>query len=464
MQTETRIVGLIARHDEDPFWGLIVIDNVTGIITSIQRGRVYQADYYFGPDCLIFAGFGNVHIHAREDETGEQCYKETYQTACDAALHGGVVHVSAMPNTPRPLVSLDEYMWHRARVRAIGHPVTVINYIGIRKGSRPIGKRGEHPYKCFFGKSVGPLSILTFEDLDETLQHYRGEYVSFHVEFEAIVVASAQGKTHSDRRPAACVFEGLKLLLPLIEKYGIHAKLCHWPMDEGTFALIEEYRSRGCDIELEASPLHLCFSTDDTDKDPSLWLMLQMNPALRGAVNPLRLIQGLRIGFVDYLADDHAPHTLEEKYLAFAKFRSQYPDKSNVEIAALVKAENPELFLQTCCENNTSGAPWLDTYALVCTWLMREHGFRPQDIARIAAYNPGRFVNRFLPAQYPGRDFGKGFGDIAEGYMGSLTVLNTAKATTVDRKDLKTKVGWSPFEGRAFPGAVEAVFIAGKRY
>ncbi len=460
----TRIYGQIVRHDESPFWGLIVIDTETGLIVDVQKGAIFTADHCFGPYHLIFAGFGDVHIHAREDETGEQCYKETYESACEAALHGGVVHVSAMPNTPRPLVSLAEFMWHRARVRAIDHPVLVVNYIGIQKGSRPIGKRGEHPYKCFFGKSVGPLSILTIEELDETIRHFEGEYVSFHVELEEIVVASAGGKTHSERRPAACVYEGLRLLLPLIEKYGIKAKLCHWPMDEGTFELITEYRARGCEIELEASPLHLLFSTSDTDKDPSLWLKLQMNPALRGVENPRRLIGGLKMGFVDYLATDHAPHTEEEKHLAFAKFRERYPGKSNVEIARLVEAENPELFRATCCENNTSGAPWLDTYALVCCWLMSEHGFRAQDIARIAAYNPGRFVNRFLPAQYPGRDFGKGFGDIAPGYMGSLTVLNLARKTTVERKDLKTKVGWSPLEGQTFHGAVEAVFIAGKRY
>jgi dihydroorotase len=60
--------------------------------------------------------------------------------------------------------------------------------------------------------------------------------------------------------------------------------------------------------------------------------------------------------------------------------------------------------------------------------------------------------------------FGEGFGDIALGYMGSLTVLNLTKETTVRREDLKTKVGWSAFEGMTLPGAVEAVFIGGMKY
>jgi len=73
------------------------------------------------------------------------------------------------------------------------------------------------------------------------------------------------------------------------------------------------------------------------------------------------LITALRDGLVDYLATDHAPHTIEEKM------------------------------------NGMSGMPHLDTYGAFATWLMAEHGFSPGDIARVCAYNPGSFVNEFLP-------------------------------------------------------------------
>ena len=32
------------------------------------------ADRRFGDDCLIFAGFGDIHIHARDDVSGRVCY------------------------------------------------------------------------------------------------------------------------------------------------------------------------------------------------------------------------------------------------------------------------------------------------------------------------------------------------------------------------------------------------------
>ncbi|MEN9413037.1 MAG: hypothetical protein RLZZ342_124 [Candidatus Parcubacteria bacterium] len=458
------VSGRIASHAVRPFWGRITMDSHTGLIVSVEKtSGPCAADYEFGHDRIIFAGFGDVHIHAREDDTGAQTYKEKYKTAADAALHGGVVHVSAMPNTPNPLTGSTQFSWHRARVSQLNHPVSILNYIGIDKNTLPIGKPGEHMYKLYFGKSVGSLTVTYASELEVILRRYRGHHISFHVEYEPIVQASAVGKTHSDRRPVECVNEGLRLLLPLIEKYGIKAKLCHWSTGGESFDLIKEYRKRDCHIELEVSPLHLLFDSSMTDCDPSLWMKVQMNPAIQGPQHRADLIAGLRGGFINMLATDHAPHTLEEKHVAFAKFKEQYPGKSNEEVAQLVAAANPELFQATCCENNTSGAPWLDTYALVCVWLMHEHDFAPQDIARVAAYNPGRFVNRFLESQFPDRHFGHGFGEVKPGFMGSLTVLNLGKQTTVLREDLKTKVGWSPLEGRTFSGALEAVFIAGVR-
>ena len=389
MQGTVTIFGQIARHDEPIFWGRITIED--GLIIKVERGSVFVADHMFDSGCLIFAGFGDVHIHAREDETEKQNYKETYETAAAAALNGGVVHVCAMPNTPNPVTTAERLAWHRNHICEGNHPVVILNYVGVDATTQPLGEKGENPYKMYFGKSVGPLTVIFASELDKILPRYRGEYMSFHVEYEPIVIMSSAGKTHSDRRPVECVNEGLRLLLPLIEKYGIKAKLCHWSTGGESLELIAEYRARGCHIELEVSSLHLYFDTSMTDKDPSLWLQAQMNPPIQGPPHRFALIKGLKDGFIQYFADDHAPHTEEEeKYSAFAEFRNQFPGKTNKEIAEIIRGNSRELFEEICVRNNHSGAPWLDTHGLICCWLMHEHGFRPQDIARVAAYNPGR--------------------------------------------------------------------------
>jgi dihydroorotase len=460
--------GIIANHDKEPFIGNIEIDDSTGLIKKVSQEPSKKVDYEFGSSSIIFPGMGDIHIHAREDDTGRQNYKEDYTTASDAALNGGVVFAAAMPNTPNPLTTIDSFDWHRKRIKQINHQVSMLNYVGIGKGTRPIDKPGVHPYKAFFGKSVGTLTFYDEHDLHKALRFYQGHNISFHVEYEPFVEASKDGNTHSERRPIGAVNHGLKLLLPMIENYGIEAKLCHWSTGGGSLEMIKEHRERSQKMSLpyttiEVSPLHLIFDTSDTDKDPGLWMKIQMNPAIQGEKHKKALIEGLRDGTIDYIATDHAPHTLEEKYAAFAKFKDDFEGKSNKEIAELMLLLDHNLYVKTCCENNTSGAPWLDTYATVAAWLMRTQNFSTRDIARVTSYNPGRFANQFLKSQYPHQDFGKGFGKIEEGYVGSLTVIDIKKSVHVTKDTLKTKVGWSPLEGRRYVGGLECVVIRGKK-
>ena len=389
MEKFTIVEGYIASHDEKPFLGQIKISKKTGLISgvhAVRGGKLGKPDFKFGKDNLIFPGMGDVHIHAREDQTGKQKYKEEYKTAGDAALNGGCTHISAMPNTPKPLTTKSDLSWHRKRVEKIAHPVSILNYIGIDRSTKPLGKPGEQFYKLYFGKSVGDLSVIYAGELDEILARYRGHNISFHVEYEPIVEASAQGETHADRRPRECVNEGLRLLLPLILKHKIKAKLCHWSLGKDSFALIQEAREKGAFIELEVSPLHLLFDRTMTQRNPELWTKIQMNPAIQKSSDRLDLIEGLRNGFIQYLATDHAPHTKEEKFSAFAQFKGEYPGKSNVEIAGEIKKKDKKLYRAICKQNGMSGAPWLDTYGIVCAHLINEFGFTPQDIARVASF------------------------------------------------------------------------------
>src|ERR1700690_1394948 len=70
-----------------------------GVIVAVGGG-LGTADHVFGEHCLIFAGMGDIHIHAREDVTQKDTHKETFACASAAAMHGGVLHVADMPNNP----------------------------------------------------------------------------------------------------------------------------------------------------------------------------------------------------------------------------------------------------------------------------------------------------------------------------------------------------------------------------
>ncbi len=390
--------------------GQVLIED--GTIAAVGTG-LGTADHHFGPECLVFAGMGDIHIHARQDVTGRDDYKETFATAAAAALHGGVVHVADMPNNPAPPVDEASYAVKEQLVAAARLPVVFTLYAGIGPGTHPLAR--SVPYKAYMGPSVGELYFSTLEELDRTLALYAGQSVSFHCEDPILLEAHRSEATHETRRPPECELSATRFALAMIEKYGLVGKLCHYSVGEG-LPLIRAARAKGLPVTAEVTPHHLFFDTSMLTELNRPWM--QMNPPLRSPADRAAMLAALRDGTIDYLATDHAPHTLAEK------------------------------------ERGISGQPHLDTYGAFVTWLLVVEGFRPERVAAVCSANPGAFVNPFRSEK---------FGRLLPGYVGSLTVLNLRRSLTVRREDQKTRCGWSPFEGFTFPGSVEAVFVQGRR-
>ena len=109
----------------------------------------------------------------------------------------------------------------------------------------------------------------------------------------------------------------------------------------------------------EVTPHHVFFDTAQiTPTRIAPWM--QMNPPLRSPADRAAMLEALRDGTADYLATDHAPHTLAEK------------------------------------ERGVSGQPHLDTYGPFVTWLLVEQGFTPERIAAICSANR-RLLRQRLP-------------------------------------------------------------------
>lgn len=406
-----RVEGKLVSTDR--VWeGALEIDDTTGLIASV--GEVTGHSDIDTSGCLIFPGFGDIHIHAREDASGKQMYKEDFLTTSAAAIHGGVVQVADMPNNIIAPVTDELY----AQKEALTHKsdVHVTLYAGIGPDTHPLTRHV--PYKAFMGPSVGDLYFKDADTLREAIARYRGCNVSFHCEDPIIMDAHASAKTHEDRRPAEAEISATALALELIEHHGLQGKLCHYSTREG-LPMILAARKRGVRVTAEVTPHHLFFDRSMLTPENHIWL--QMNPPLRTPEDRLAMIEALRRGDIDYVATDHAPHSHEEKL------------------------------------QGHSGVPHLDTLGAFATWLMAEHDFTAEDICRVFATNPGRFVREFLPAT-----FGEGFGVIAPGYSGSLTVLDMETPYFVTRESVKTKCAWSPFEGFTFPGSVRATVVQGR--
>ncbi len=382
-----------------------------GVITKVTE-PLGEADLVLN-DELIFPGFIDLHVHAREDVSHKNDYKEDFFTASEGAINGGVVAFGEMPNCPVP--PIDDATYDARNSLTEKSLVPVMLYAGIGASTNPLSKKV--PYKAFMGHSIGDLFFNSSDELETSIAKYRGMNVSFHCEDPEIMHSHDGEKTHEERRPVEAEYKAVDVALNLIEKYNLTGKICH----ASTIRAIEKIalaKARGVNVSVEVTPHHLYF--DETMFTDENRIKFQVNPPIRQTKeNRLALIQALKDGKIDYLATDHAPHTIEEK------------------------------------EKGISGLTHLDTYGSFTTWLMNEHGFSPQDILRVCANGPGRFISEFMPLKY---------GTIEEGYAGSLTILDTKSPITITKEGLKTKCKWSPFEGVTFSGRVVKTIIKGKIY
>lgn len=382
----------------------------SGMINKIGEPKG-DADFIF-TDEIIFPGFIDLHVHAREDMSHIQEHKEDFLTAGQAAINGGVVAFADMPNNPIPPVDMQSYEEKRKLTEK--SPVPILLYAGIGSKTEPLEKKV--PYKVFMGQSIGDLFFTSREELEIAISKYRGQCVSFHCEDPKILEENSGENTHEEKRPAQAEISAVDFALQLIDKYNLIGKICHCSTKESIEKIIEA-KKNGIRVSVEVTPHHLFFDETMIEENRKVF---QVNPPIRHTQeNRLALIYYLKNGDIDYLATDHAPHTVEEK------------------------------------EKGISGLTHLDTYGPFITWLMKEHAFSSEEIERVCSNNPGNFMNEFLQEKH---------GKIEENYTGSLTIIDMNKPIQITKDILKTKSKWSPFEGITFPGRVVMTVVKGKVY
>ena len=195
------VISHVSAGENDTVRQLIEIDTSTGLIENVGApgapGATAGADLSLGEDFLIFPGFIDVHVHAREDASSTECYKENFQTAGLAAIEGGVTAFVDMPNNPQPPIDDASYLAKREISRNC--PVDVLLYAGVGPRTRPL--TFPVPYKVYMGQSVGELYFDARDDLREAIARYRGNRLSFHAESPAILKQNKGASTHAERRP-----------------------------------------------------------------------------------------------------------------------------------------------------------------------------------------------------------------------------------------------------------------------
>lgn len=291
-----------------------ILFDETGILKIAEQIDAPEAEVIDGKEMTALPGLIDVHVHLREPGFA---YKETIDTGTMAAAAGGFTTIMAMPNIQPYPDSTEVMEAYLQKIEADAH-VHVIPYATITKAESgkevvdmaALAKMG---IRAFSDDGVGVQSGDVMEEAMKQ-SHALGTMIVAHTEDMSYRKPGAymHEGTESKARgvvgiPSECEWKQLERDLKLVEKTGAHYHCCHVSAKESV-QLLREYRSRGCDVSGEVTAHHLLLC--DRDVVDANW---KMNPPLRGEADRKALIRGLQEGALSLIANDHAPHSEEEK-------------------------------------------------------------------------------------------------------------------------------------------------------
>ena len=376
-----------------------------------------------GKGRLCFPGVVDDQVHFRDPGL---THKGDIASESAAALLGGVTSWMEMPNTIPQTTTIEA--WEEKM--KLGEEKARGNYSFYFGGTndnadllRKIDTRHTPGVKVFMGSSTGNMLV----DSDEALRRIFSESpipVALHSESEPIIRANREKyrqlfgedpdvRFHPLIRSREACLESTRKAVALAEETGGRIHLLHLSTEEEVRLLAEKALPN---VTSEVCVHHLWF--DDSDY-ARLGTRIKWNPAIKEARDREALRRGLREGTIDIAATDHAPHLPEEKQ------------------GGALKA--------------ASGGPLAQFSLLAMLELVREGVFSYEEVIRVMCSKPCDLFRI--------RERGR----IEEGFYADLVLIDDHESLTVTPEIIRSKCGWSPFEGFTFSHRITDVFLGGAR-
>ena len=364
----------------------------------------------------LLPGVIDPQVHFREPGLE---HKEDLFTASCACAKGGVTSFLEMPNT-RPLTTtqaaLDDKLSRAAEKCLVNYGF----FIGATAETLPdlLSANPTPGIKVFMGSMHGQL-LVDGEATLEAIFATGDRLIAVHAEDQARINQRRQEfagindvAVHSQIQDNQAALLATQLALKLSNKYQRRLHILHLSTGEEAELLRQEKPSW---VTAEVTPQHLLLNTSAYEKIGSL---AQMNPPLREPRDNEILWQALLDGVIDFIATDHAPHTLAEK-------AQDYP-------------------------NTPSGMPGVETsLPLMLTQAVQGRC----TVAQVANWMSAAVAKAY---KIPNK------GKIAPGFDADLVLVDLDNYRPVVREEMVTKCGWSPFEGWNLTGWPVVTVVGGK--
>ncbi|MDH5649676.1 MAG: dihydroorotase [Gammaproteobacteria bacterium] len=365
---------------------------------------------------LLLPGVIDPQVHFREP--GKE-YKEDLGSGSRAAVRGGVTSFLEMPNTS-PATSTQAALDDKLRRASEKCVANYGFFIGATPGNLDILNTATPVcgIKIFMGSSTGDLLVNKEKDLDRIFGN--GErLIAVHAEDEDRIKQRQQQfadrtdpAVHSEIRDNETARLASELALTLSKKYQRRLHILHLSTHEEVDMLRKDKPEW---VTAEALPNHLLLNVKDYETKGAL---VQMNPPIRHSQDNEALWQGLKDGVLDFIATDHAPHTLEEK-------RQSYP-------------------------KTPSGMPGVETSLPLMLTQMAKGKCTLAQILKWMCYGPAQAYR--IPHK----------GKILEGWDADLTLVDMSRRHPVLNEEIFSRSGWSPFHGWELTGWPSYTVVGGR--
>lgn len=307
--------AMILDHDnelikKDVLYDAYGIHKIADAIVQEEAEEVIDAQ-----GLVLLPGLIDVHVHLREP--GNE-HKETIASGTQAAAHGGFTTVMAMPNViPHP-DNVDTISAYLEKIKQDAC-INVLPYACITKGEKgrevvDMEAIKEMGIKAFSDDGVG---VAQDEIMMQAMEKSAALDVMIVAHTEDMNYRANKACMHEGTRnhelgyigiPGACESEQLRRDLLLVEETKAHYHVCHMSAKESV-ELLRNAKDKGLDVSGEVTVHHLLLNEMDVQDDANY----KMNPPLRAVEDQEALLAGLQDGVIDMIANDHAPHSEDEK-------------------------------------------------------------------------------------------------------------------------------------------------------
>ena len=395
------------------------IEKIAEDISPIPGMEVYDLS-----GKIVLPGCIDDQVHFREPGL---THKGTIRSESRAAVAGGITSFMEMPNTV-PNALTQELLEDKYTIAQHNSPANYSFFMGASNDNlEEVLKTNEKNVcgvKIFMGSSTGNMLV----DNESTLTNLFSQVpllIATHCEDEATIRHNTElyKEKYGDNIPIsahplirseeACYLSS-SMAIALAKKYNTRLHVLHISTAREVSLFDHKTPLAEKRITAEACVHHLWFSDKNYEDKGNF---IKWNPAVKTEQDRDGIWKGLLDNYIDIIATDHAPHTLDEKSKSYLQAPSGGPLVQHALLAMLEKVKQGVLSIEKVVEK-MAHAP------AVC-FQLAERGF------------------------------------IREGYFADIVVVDPNQDVKVVKSTILYACGWSPFEGVTFSNKIVSTFVNG---